>query len=76
MQTITMKYKKQKRKQNYKKTICKRALIRKQNESNKEINQTERKQKRENIRDDNIEMSRTFELATKNKKNVNGLNLH
>ena len=45
-----MNYKKQKRKQNYKKTIWinwKRALIRKQNESNKEINQTEKKQKRE-----------------------------
>ena len=49
-----------------------RVLIRKQNESNNEIKQNERKPKIENVLED-IELS---ELATTNKRYVNGLNLH
>ena len=52
-----------------------RTLIRKQNEANKEIKQNERKQKREN-REEDIDLSRFFELAKTDKKHVNGLNLH
>ena len=69
----------QKRQQNYKKKTKwiekKRTLIRKQNESNKEIKQNERKQKRETVLED-IDLGRFFELATTNRKYVNGLNLH
>ena len=50
-------------------------LIRKQNGSIREIKQNERKQKRENIAED-IDIGRYFELATTNRKYVNGLNLH
>ena len=50
-------------------------MIRKQNESNKEIKQNERRQKRENMVED-IELGRFFELATSNKIYVNNLNLH
>ena len=53
-----------------------RALIRKQNESNRKIKQNERKQKRENIIDEDIDVGRLFELATTNKIYVNRLNLH
>ena len=53
----------------------KKKLIRKQNESNKEIRRNERRQKRENIAED-IDLGRFFELATTNRKHVNGLNLH
>ena len=53
----------------------KKKLIRKQNESNKEIKRNERRQKRENIAED-IDLGRFFELATTNRKYVNGLNLH
>ena len=53
-----------------------RTLIRKQNESNKEIKQNERKQKRENILDDDYDIGRVVEPATTNKIYVNRLNLH
>ena len=52
-----------------------RKLIRIQNESNKETKQNERRQKRENIVED-IDIGRYFELATTDRKYVNGLNLH
>ena len=51
-------------------------MIRKQNESNKETKQNERRQKRENIAEEDIGVGRFFELATSNKINVNNLNLH
>ena len=50
-------------------------MIRKQNESSREIKRNERRQKRENITED-IDLGRFFELATTNRKYVNGLNLH
>ena len=50
-------------------------MIRLQNESNKETKQNERRQKRENIVED-IDIGRFFELATTDRKYVNGLNLH
>ena len=51
-------------------------MIRKQNESNREIKRNERRQKRENIAGE-IDLGRFFELATTNRKYVNGfLNLH
>ena len=52
-----------------------RKLIRIQNESNKETKQNERRQKRENIVED-VDLGRFFELATNDRKYVNGLNLH
>ena len=52
-----------------------RILIRKQTESNKEMKQNERKQKRENIAE-NINLCRFFELASSGKIYVNSLNLH
>ena len=52
-----------------------RKLIRIQNESNKETKQNERRQKERNIVED-IDIGRFFELATTDKKYVNGLNLH
>ena len=55
--------------------LQKKKLIRKQNESNKEIKRNERRQKRETIVED-IDLGRCFELATTNRKYVNGLNLH
>ena len=39
-------------------------MLRKQNESNKEIKQKERKQKRENIVDEDIDKGKFFELAS------------
>ena len=54
----------------------KRTLIRKQNESNKEIKQNERKQKRQNIIDEDIDLGRFFEIALTNKICVNSLSLH
>ena len=57
------------------KTKKKAKLNRKQNESNREIKQNERRQKRENIGED-FDLGRFFELATTNRKYVNGLNLH
>ena len=53
-----------------------RTLIRKQNESNREIKQNERRQKRQNLVDENIDLGRFFKLATSNKIYVNSLNLH
>ena len=50
-------------------------MIRKQNESNREIKRNETTQKRENIAED-IDLGGFFELATTNRKYVNGLNLH
>ena len=50
-------------------------LIRKENESNREMKRNERRQKRENIAED-IDLGRFFELATTNRKYVNDLNLH
>ena len=50
-------------------------MIRKQNESNEEIKQKERRQKRENIVED-IDIARFSKLATTNKKYVNGSKLH
>ena len=49
-------------------------MIRKQNESNREIKRNER-QKRENMEED-IDLGRFFELATSDKIYVNNLNLH
>ena len=51
-----------------------KTLIRKQTESNKEIKQNERRQKRENMVE-NVDIGRFFELATSNKIYVNNLNL-
>ena len=50
----------------------KRVSIRKQNESNREIKQNERRKKRENIAED-IDIGRFFEPATTNRKYVKGL---
>ena len=50
-------------------------MINKQNESNREIKQNERRLKRENMVDD-IDLGSFFELATTSRKYVNGLNLH
>ena len=50
-------------------------LIRRQNVSNKETKQNERRQKRENIAED-FDLGRFSELATSNKIYVNNLNLH
>ena len=49
-------------------------MIRKQNESNNETKQIERRQERENMVED-IDLGRFFELATSNKIYVNNLNL-
>ena len=52
-------------------------MIRKQNESNREIKRNERRQKRrENLVEEDIDLGRFFELATSNKIDVNNLNLH
>ena len=49
--------------------------MRKQNESNKEEKQSERKQKRENIVED-IDIGRVFELASSDETYVDNLNLY
>ena len=54
----------------------KRKLIRIQNESNKTKKQNERRQKRENIVEEDINLGRFLELATSNKIYVNNFNLH
>ena len=54
----------------------KNKLTREQNESNKETKRNERRQKRENIVEEDIDVGRFLELATSNRKYVNGLNLH
>ena len=53
-----------------------RILIRKQKESNREMKQNERRQKRQNLINEDIDSGRFFELATSNKMYVNSLNLH
>ena len=53
----------------------KKKLIRRKNESNREIKRNERRQKRESMIED-IDIGRFFELATTDRKYVNGLNLH
>ena len=55
--------------------IERRRLIRKQNESNRETKQKQRKQKRENVGED-IDLGRFLVLATTYRKYVNGLYLH
>ena len=55
--------------------LQKKKMIRKQNESNREMKRNERRQKRKNIAED-IDLGRFFELATANRKYVNGLSLH
>ena len=50
-------------------------MIRIQNESNKETKQNERRQKRKNLEEEDIDLGRFFELATSNKIYVNNLNL-
>ena len=50
-------------------------MIRKQNGSTKKIKQNERRQRRENIEEE-FDLGRFFEIATTNKRYVNGLNLH
>ena len=52
-----------------------KTLIRKQTESNKELKEKERRQKRENMVED-VEIGKFFELATSNKILVNNLNWH
>ena len=51
-------------------------LIRIQNERNKERKRKERRQKRDNVVEEDIDLGRFFELATSNKIYVNNLNLH
>ena len=49
----------------------------KRNEKRKnEMKLYERKQESENIKDDDIDLGKFFDLATTNKKDVNGLILH
>ena len=55
--------------------LQKKKLIRKQNESNREIKRNERRQRRESLVED-VDIGRFFELATSNKIYVNNLNLH
>ena len=50
-------------------------MIRRQTESNKEIKQNERRQKREDMVED-VDIGRFFELTTTDKIYVNSLNLH
>ena len=53
-----------------------RVLIRKQNESSREIKQSEKRQKKENLVEEDIDLGRFFDLATSNKIYVNNLSLH
>ena len=53
-----------------------RTSIRKQKESNREIKQNERRQKRQHLIDEPIDLGRFFELAASNELCVNSLNLH
>ena len=59
IKSTIINYRNQKRQQNYKKKQYefnkRRTSIRKQNESNKEIKQKERKQKRENVLEEDID---------------------
>ena len=47
-----------------------RAFFRKQKESNEEIKQNERRQKIDNLVEEDIDLGRFFEVATTNKKYV------
>ena len=60
----------------YELTKKRRISIKNQTESNKEIKQNERRQEKENIIDEDIDVGRFCELATSDKTYVNGLNLH
>ena len=51
-------------------------LIRRLNESNKELKQNERRQRRENLVEEDTDLGRFFELATGNRIYVNNLNLN
>ena len=51
-------------------------MLRRQTESDKEIKQNERRRKRHNLKNEDIDLGRFFELATSNKIYVNNLNLH
>ena len=50
-----------------------RGIIRKKNEANTELKQYERKQMRKFIIKEDIDIGRFFQIATTNKKHVNGL---
>ena len=50
-------------------------MIRRQTESNKERKQNERRQKRENLVGEDIDLGRFFELAISKETYVNKLNL-
>ena len=56
--------------------LQKKKLIKRQNESKRIRKQNERRQKRENLVEEDIDLGRFFELATSNKIYVNNLNLH
>ena len=77
---LIINYKKQKRLQNIQKKQYelnkRRILIRKQNESIREIKQMERRQKRQISKDEDFDLGRFSELATSHKIYVNNLNLH
>ena len=47
--------------------LQKRKLIRRQNESDREIKENERRQKKEVLVEEDIDLCRFFELATSNK---------
>ena len=51
-------------------------MIRRQNESNKETKRIERRQKRENVVEEDINLGRFFELVSSDKIYVNNLNLY
>ena len=53
-----------------------RKLIREQNELNKERKRIERRQIRENVVEEDIDLGRFFELVSSDKTYVNNLNLH
>ena len=72
MKSIIINYKKQKQITKFQKKKeyelnKRRKLITRQTESNKEIKGNGRKQKRENVADEDIDLGRNFELATSNK---------
>ena len=54
----------------------KKDIIRKQNEQSRELKQYERIQNRENVPGRDINLGRLIELATTNKKDVNGLKIN
>ena len=56
--------------------LQKKKLIRIQNELNKERKRKERRQKRDNVAEEDIDLGRFFQLASSNKIYVNNKNLH